>query len=59
VVAELIQLASARGALTRNVIFVHGLDADPRGIQKPILDFSWRKKRLSFAALVGALQLCE
>jgi hypothetical protein len=31
VVAELIQLASARGALTRNVIFVHGLDADPRG----------------------------
>ena len=29
--AELIQLASPRGALTRNVIFVHGLDGDLRG----------------------------
>jgi len=30
-VAELIQLASPRGALTMNVIFVHGLNGDPRG----------------------------
>ncbi len=29
--AELIQLASAHGARTRNVIFVHGLDGDLRG----------------------------
>jgi hypothetical protein len=29
--AELIQLASPRGALTRNVIFVHGLGGDLRG----------------------------
>lgn len=29
--AELIQLASPRGALTRSVIFVHGLDGDLRG----------------------------